>query len=528
MPAAPDRQRTGKAAQAAVVTTKSGRTRHPTVKQAANDEEEVRRSQKRVQLPPVPRTIQAAARKISAATAGSITSHRTMTARDHPTPYASQREARPVTAAAPNSQRRISGNATYEVQEYDTFRSPLDDGGAEDLIDDDSNGDGRWISEDDGTGMPPNSEPTSEDQDDHNEEFIPSRSNHHSRSPSPDPEPFGNIQPLRRLVRRHADQQAERVLIHNPVSSHKRALSGPTDSTTIAQPIKIQKVLRYEGRARRSDYENDVQDLIKATQGLMKVRLYTMNAFPSASQQEEWIADTWTEANTRECVDYQISSDIHRLLLRCGTQLHSAVKGAARDVVSATYQFSPSVSKKDKDRNRRLYEILMDEDPESPPGWLFKRSEIPLPASERRGIYQNPSLSSFTNKTIYNTRSRSAIGIKYPELIGESLTLAHIAFNLTMIQFALMEWEDGLFHDTTFTEDVGRKLYEAHCADLARYKQVFGGQKLHQLGERLVADGRDFAGLGPYMTASRNTGRIALSAFERLHLEKSSTLYRSI
>ncbi|KAI0695226.1 hypothetical protein BC835DRAFT_1347428 [Cytidiella melzeri] len=150
------------------------------------------------------------------------------------------------------------------------------------------------------------------------------------------------------------------------------------------------------------------------------------------------------------------------------------------------------------------------DDDDSLPCWLFPRSDMKKPAAEHKNIYRNPAISSFTNKTIYNNRSRSSIGIKYPDRIGTCLTLAHIAFNLTMIQFALTEWEDGYFNNTIFTEDAGRKAYIIHQADLLKFEQAFGEENLSDLVPSLLKMG----GLGPYMTASENTGRIALSAGE--------------
>ncbi|KAI0681982.1 hypothetical protein BC835DRAFT_1484301 [Cytidiella melzeri] len=205
-------------------------------------------------------------------------------------------------------------------------------------------------------------------------------------------------------------------------------------------------------------------------------------------------------------------------LLRCNTQLHSAVKDAARKVVSSQYRFTDAVSKKDKELNKAKYEKLMADGggDDDLPCWLFPKSDMKKPAAEHQNIYRNPAISSFTNKTVYNNCSRSSIGIKYPALIGTYLTSAHIAFNLTMIQFALTEWEDVYFNDSIFTEDTGRKIYKIHQADLLKYAEAFGEDKLICIGTKLVDVGRNFAGLGPYMTTSENIGRISLSAFKRM------------
>ncbi|KAI0694407.1 hypothetical protein BC835DRAFT_1415310 [Cytidiella melzeri] len=297
-----------------------------------------------------------------------------------------------------------------------------------------------------------------------------------------------------RYEKRHHPESEPHVASH----SHKCVLSETTSALT-DQPQKIQRTIQHNGRARRGDFDNNVQDVIKAAQDLMKVKLYTIYAFPTALQQEDWIAEIWPEANRLEEVDYQITGEIHKLLLRCNTQLHSAVKDAARKAVSSQYQFTDAVSKKDKELNKAKYEKLMangggDDDL---PCWLFLKSDMKKPAAERQNIYWNPAISSFTNKTVYNNCSRSSIGIKYPALIGTYLTSAHIAFNLTMIQFALTEWEDGYFNDSIFTEDTGCKIYKIHQADLLKYAEAFGEDKLIHLGTKLVDVGRNFAGLGP-------------------------------
>ncbi|KAI0342881.1 hypothetical protein BDW22DRAFT_1439481 [Trametopsis cervina] len=492
---------------ASAKTRKSGRERQPSNKQAMLDAEEAERTQKQLRPPPVPRNIQAAARKITAATVGSITSRSipSTAPKQRAVSHVANQDPPTLPARRPIVHRHLNltvdpiqdgsmvTNSQYCNQivrrrEYSPLPQNNDD---MEELEYEENEDSAldWRTEDDDSSLPPNSEPTSEDQDEEDDlDDDPTPSRLDDRSPSLDLE-ARNIEPLRRIVRYHEDRPAVSRNSSDPNQelSHKRTRSGP--STSAALHPKVPKLIQHGGRARCGDYENDVQDIIKTSQGLMKMKLYTVNAFPTPSQQEAWVTEVWTDANTRENVDYQITGDIHKLLLRCATQLHSSVKGAARDVVASAYPFSDSVSKKDKDGNRQLYNLLMNEGTEFPPGWLFKRNELALPPPERTGIYQNSSLSAFTNKIIYNTRSRLAIGIRFPELIGQSLTLAHIAFNLSMIQFALTEWEDGWCRDSTFTEDVGRKFYEAHCMDLARYKQAFGEPQLNQLGNRLVKNG---------------------------------------
>jgi hypothetical protein len=53
-----------------------------------------------------------------------------------------------------------------------------------------------------------------------------------------------------------------------------------------------------------------------------------------------------------------------------------------------------------------------------------------------------------------------------------------------------MEWEDGAFRDTMFTEEAGRKLYQSHLTDLEKYADVFGDAELIRLGTKLVDNGR--------------------------------------
>jgi hypothetical protein len=46
----------------------------------------------------------------------------------------------------------------------------------------------------------------------------------------------------------------------------------------------------------------------------MKVNLYTVDAFPTGAQQEEWVQDVWATANARESVNYEITGDIYKLV----------------------------------------------------------------------------------------------------------------------------------------------------------------------------------------------------------------------
>ncbi|KAI0083763.1 hypothetical protein BDY19DRAFT_998321 [Irpex rosettiformis] len=155
---------------------------------------------------------------------------------------------------------------------------------------------------------------------------------------------------------------------------------------------------------------------------------------------------------------------------------------------------------------------------------ISQRRDFKRPAEERTHIYENPAISMFTNKSLYNARSRSPLGIRYSDHVGSHLTAAHIAFNLTMLEFALSEWKDGVFQDTTFTEDVGRKIYNVHRSDLESFETVFGELKLIELGQALVQNGRTYAGLDSYALNDGHgeTGNIALSAFQRM-AELSST-----
>jgi hypothetical protein len=46
----------------------------------------------------------------------------------------------------------------------------------------------------------------------------------------------------------------------------------------------------------------------------MTVKLYSINAFPTATQQDEWIHEVWDDANTYQKVDYAISGEIHKIV----------------------------------------------------------------------------------------------------------------------------------------------------------------------------------------------------------------------
>lgn len=93
------------------------------------------------------------------------------------------------------------------------------------------------------------------------------------------------------------------------------------------QPSKVQKITRgsSDGRARRRDFDYDVRDLIKTTTDLLRIRLYTINAFPSSTQLEGWIKETWDEACEREKADVVKEKDVHRLVSHCLNLLYKVL-----------------------------------------------------------------------------------------------------------------------------------------------------------------------------------------------------------
>ncbi|KAI0757907.1 hypothetical protein BC629DRAFT_1444294 [Irpex lacteus] len=344
------------------------------------------------------------------------------------------------------------------------------------------------------------------DGDSSNSQLVPQPEFESDQDDDNEGDDLQNDCPLRRL-KRYTDRNDDVDDEIMEVPAHKRGLSVSSDAD-LNYPQKFQKTAETssDGRACRRDFRHDVQDVIKKAQILLKVKLYMVNAFPSTTELAAWIHEVWAEACDREGVDHvSIGNDARRLanrvrkLARCVTQMHSAVKGAACAVVTNEFGFSESVSKAAKERNRKLYMNLTEvEGPDWPPCWLFPKQERNKPTAECANVFQNRAISSFTNKTIYNTRSLPALGIQYADDLGPHLTSAHIAFNLTMIQFALSKWQEGFFEDTTFTEEVGRRIYTTHLADLVAYRE------------------ETYAGLKPYTAAGQDKGKISRSAFARM------------
>ncbi|KAI0748985.1 hypothetical protein BC629DRAFT_1444987 [Irpex lacteus] len=538
----------------------SARKRKPSTKQAVLDAasaERQRRAQEKTQ-PKQPRNVQTAARKVTAATSGSITTStvptlvkktivptavnkgsvkpRTITAtsvsrseshkatntstRQRSSPYLTGTRIQGGRAAtkssAPTAARRNSSPpAPLPADEVEAER---DDDQQEGSFDDEE----VFITDGYASSGPqvPSSEPASDNSDgddDDEHQPLPPRTNREYASPSPDP--YERPSRYRRPVSRYTEDNGSPDRLEEVVPSmqyHKRMLSD--SSATSTQPQKIQKVVQHNGRPRRSDFKAVVQELIKSAQNLMKAKLYMLNAFPSTTEQEEWITEIWEEVTGPAERAYEKTTDIHRILLHCATELRSHVKPISREVVTGTYGFTDT---KSRQANKELYDKLQgkpDEEAEDSedtvPCWLFPTKEFDKPPSERMKVYYTEALTSFTNKSIYEKRSRSRIGIRYPDLIGEKLTLEHVAFNLTMIEFALSEWEDGSFSDKTLTHDAGEIMYRAHIVNLGKYKQSFGNDNFNRMCARLVRKGRDHAGLGPLNGAGKGT--VPLSAFKRM------------
>ncbi len=147
---------------------------------------------------------------------------------------------------------------------------------------------------------------------------LPPRTDRDYMSPSPEFDNAGRSDNLRRIVRYEEHHQSTTRVAHpSDTQHHKRALSEATKEATEPSSVKVQKVAPSQstgGRARRGDYEQDVQEVIKISQALLRIKLYTIDAFPTAAQLLKWITEVWNEANTRVGTDYDKSLEIHKMV----------------------------------------------------------------------------------------------------------------------------------------------------------------------------------------------------------------------
>lgn len=162
----------------------------------------------------------------------------------------------------------------------------------------------------------PNSEPVSdaELQEEEDElQPLPPRTDREYQSPSPELEVTDRGSASRRIIRYEEYHRSRPTVHRTEAQGHKRTLSDATKEAA-EQPPKKKNTDQRGGRAKRGDFQTDVQEVIKIAQALMRIRLYTIDAFPTVAQLEAWINEAWKEANEREGTDYEKSVEIHKMV----------------------------------------------------------------------------------------------------------------------------------------------------------------------------------------------------------------------
>ncbi|THG96116.1 hypothetical protein EW026_g5652 [Hermanssonia centrifuga] len=250
-----------------------------------------------------------------------------------------------------------------------------------------------------------------------------------------------------------------------------------------------------------------VKEVIKVAIDLYEVQLLTADTFPSASLENEWVTAVWADACQHEGVKYRITPDLHKMLTRQGTHLHSKLKIKGHKTVTMYYNLKAGQSASAKDKNKKLVAKLLQDTGADHILFLYLAKEQAREAVMRQHIYRHPAIGNLINEYIFG--DQNSLGVRYTEHLGNQLLKATIALASTCIEFCLKEWAEGHFDDTTFTVSENSVIFASHLADLDRFERLTIPHNLYRkLAAKLLANARYYASLGDLTDLAPTAGRM--------------------
>ncbi|TCD59804.1 hypothetical protein EIP91_011411 [Steccherinum ochraceum] len=311
---------------------------------------------------------------------------------------------------------------------------------------------------------------------------------------------------------------AEDELDAAQVQGRKRARSLSTEAVhSVGQPpMALRNSGQQSGRARQSDFADEIRAIIEKAVEVYATLLVTVHAFPDRGTEVDWAHEAW-DAGCEACeVFFRITPEIVKLLLREGSHLRGAIKTKARPIVQHTYGFKSSHKKSAVTSNRRRSEVLSD----GKPALFVYRMKYETVVDDHnivtrpQDLYKTPCAQELINICFF--ANRRAIGAVYPEYFTEK-TVAPLALVLTVIKHCIDEWANGSrATDCHFTERDYAEVYSTYLADLKEFKEISKEQGvLDKILRKLIDNGREHAGVESLDNLD-TAGRVPRAVYEEV------------
>ncbi|KIP01993.1 hypothetical protein PHLGIDRAFT_122862 [Phlebiopsis gigantea 11061_1 CR5-6] len=340
----------------------------------------------------------------------------------------------------------------------------------------------------------PGEEGAEEEVDGDDEQPLPPRSNRFYNSQDEledDGEPLTRLSHASKRKRTpEADYDESEVLADGAdIDDEVDELGGAEGHTP-----KLRKVdTDAKGRACLKHFATTAQDFIATAQSIYEIFLICRSAFPTHHEQDTWAREAWDLTCEREGQRFHLTTEIVRMITRRGTHLRNEWKKAARSVVKTAYCLkSGDPGPAAKKKNLRLVNLLLLENPS---GFTFPKAELKKPEDERKDMYKHHAFSDLLHEACF--RSPLDLGVAYEDIFDEHIGLKTFAFLCTMLEYAISEFQTGVWKNQIFYEHVNKKIFDKHMKNLLRFEKTFAQVNLlTKMGQKLLLNVRRRANAG--------------------------------
>ncbi|KAJ7433113.1 hypothetical protein FB451DRAFT_1572730 [Mycena latifolia] len=208
-------------------------------------------------------------------------------------------------------------------------------------------------------------------------------------------------------------------------------------------------------RTNLKDYTEPAARLIKRAMHKYEVRIWTLNPFPGAELQTEWVTEIWDEVCEEAEERMELTERMSSMVKKYGSHARSSLKDGIRPLVAPTYKFKVGDSAKIIKKNIKIWKRLLDES-------AFHYED---PAT-RTGYAANTIIIDGMRNIWFKTRAGR--GILFFEYFSP-ISVVTLALVFTAIEFCIEEYSTGRFQQGIFDEVLNRSRYDTHLKDLTEW-----------------------------------------------------------
>ncbi|KAJ7113328.1 hypothetical protein C8R43DRAFT_1138623 [Mycena crocata] len=260
----------------------------------------------------------------------------------------------------------------------------------------------------------------------------------------------------------HAEALNTRTPLLVPTRKHGRTPSPSRKSRKrrrVAEELpKAQFVAGHPPTGSRTNlnhYTEPARKLLKNTMHRYEVRIWTINVYPAAEIQMQWVKEIWDEVCTEAEEQMELTERMASMIMKYGSHARSSFKDAVRPLVAPTYSFKVGDSDKILRKNSKLWKVLINDS-------AFHYANT----TDLTGYAGNPIIMESMRVIWFKTKGSR--GIVYGKSFSP-ISLVTLALIFTAIEFCIDEYSTGRFQQGVFDEVVNTSRYEVHLKDLTEW-----------------------------------------------------------